>query len=181
VPRKATVNEFGETENAVNAQPSAALEGQIRLEVVEGTPAVDFVVYGHAMPGGSKRGFVNPKNGRVIVTEDSNNKPWRQEVAGAARDAMAGVEPLHGALIVEFTFYRQRPKGHYGSGRNVGLVKGSAPRFPTTRPDVLKLARAVEDALTGIVWVDDSQIVDERLRKLWGVPERCEIVVREVS
>ena len=35
-------------------------------------------------------------------------------------------------------------------------------------PDVLKLARGVEDALTGIVWRDDAQIVNESLNKVVG-------------
>jgi hypothetical protein len=32
----------------------------------------------------------------------------------------------------------------------------------------LKLARAAEDALTGVLWLDDSQIVDERISKAYG-------------
>jgi Holliday junction resolvase RusA-like endonuclease len=139
---------------------------------------VSFTVYGVAKPGGSKRAFKHPHTGRIIVTEDSKNRNWRQDVANAGRAAMWPQEPWLGPLVVEFVFFRPRPKGHYGSGRNAGVVKASAPGRPATRPDVLKLARAVEDALTGIVWRDDAQIVDERLVKVWGEPERVEIVVR---
>lgn len=39
-------------------------------------------------------------------------------------------------------------------------------------PDVLKLARGVEDALTGIVWRDDAQIVNESLSKVVVAPPR---------
>jgi Holliday junction resolvase RusA-like endonuclease len=148
-------------------------------------PAVDpvpgelrFTVYGVAKPGGSKKAFVHPQTGRAIVVEDSANKPWKQEVAGAAFEAVAGVEwsPLfpHEPVAVEFTFVRPRPRGHFGAA---GL-RPSAPKFPVTRPDVLKLARAAEDALTGIVWRDDSQIVHETLVKVYGEPERLEVVVR---
>ena len=142
---------------------------------------IQFTVFGHAMPGGSKKAFVHPAHGRAVIVDASNNKSWRQEVSLAAREAMGRAEstdPLRCALSVSFVFYRPRPKGHYGSGRNAGIVKESAPAFPTTRPDVLKLARAVEDSMTGIVYGDDSQIVDERLVKRWGSPERVEIVVR---
>ncbi len=142
---------------------------------------IQFTVYGHAMPGGSKKAFVHPGSGRAVIVDASNNKSWRQEVACAAREAMerAGLaDPLLCALSVSFVFYRPRPKGHHGTGRNEGVVKASAPAFPATRPDVLKLARAVEDSLTGIVYGDDAQIVDERLVKRWGSPERCEVVVR---
>jgi Holliday junction resolvase RusA-like endonuclease len=145
-------------------------------------PSLIFTVFGKAKSAGSKRAFVHPASGRAIVTEQVNNKSWKQEVATAGALARIrapwGDELLLGAVAVEFTFYRPRPKGHYGTGRNAAVVKDSAPPAPTTKPDALKLARAVEDALTSILWKDDAQIVDERLRKVWGEPERCEIVVR---
>jgi Holliday junction resolvase RusA-like endonuclease len=144
---------------------------------------VSFTVYGDAKPGGSKKAFAHPSTGRIIVTEDSKNKPWRQQVAGEGMRQFKTLPPLFGdgPLAVEFTFYRPRPLSHYGSGRNVARLKDSAPAVPTTRPDVLKLARAVEDALTGVLWRDDSQIVDERLRKCWGEPARVEIGVWRVT
>lgn len=145
------------------------------------SPALRFVVYGQPRPGGSKKAFVNPKTGKAVIVDDSGaaGKSWRQEVATAGRVAVGPDAPLLlGALAVEFTFYRPRPKGHYGSGANAWVLKASAPPAPITRPDALKLARAVEDALTGILWKDDAQIVQETLRKVWGEPERCEITVR---
>jgi len=144
-------------------------------------PALAFTVYGQAKPGGSKRAFLNPKTQQIVVIEDSKNKPWRAEVVAAAAYAMdnCGIaDPLLGPLAVELRFYRPRPKGHYGSGRNSGVIKASAPAYPTTRPDVLKLARLVEDAMAHVVYADDAQIVDEHLLKLWGSPERCEVHVR---
>lgn len=165
------------SEQLWSAESARALIGAVApLAIIDAV--AEFVVIGIAKPGGSKRGFVNPKNGRVIITEDSKNRSWRQEVAQAGAVAMAGREPELGALAVTFTFVRPRPRGHFGTGRNAGVVKTGAPAFPITRPDVLKLARAAEDALTGIVWRDDSQIVDERLLKVWGAPERLEVVVR---
>jgi len=100
-------------------------------------------------------------------------------VAAAAQEAMQDRAPLTGALAVAFTFYRQRPRSHYGTGRNAGNVKPSAARRPVFAPDTTKLIRAVEDACTSIVWRDDSQIVSQIGRKFYGVPERCEIMVVE--
>jgi len=37
--------------------------------------------------------------------------------------------------------------------------------------------RAVEDALKGVVYVDDAQIVSELLDKRWGEPARVEVVI----
>ena len=139
---------------------------------------VAFTVHGEARPAGSKRAFPNKKTGKIIVTDDSGSrgKDWRRSVADAGAEAYTG-ELLRGPLDVTFTFYRPRPKGHYRTGRNAGEVKASAPAQPITRPDLLNLARAAEDALTGVIWHDDAQIVSEHLHKHFGEPARLVVSI----
>jgi len=43
-------------------------------------------------------------------------------------------------------------------------------RYHTKKPDVDNLAKAVKDALRGIVYHDDSQIVEAHLYKTYGEP-----------
>lgn len=129
---------------------------------------VSFTVHGHAATAGSKRGFYNAKAKRVIVTDDNaKSRPWKAQVADAAAQAMNGREPLDGPLLLELTFWIPRPKGHYGTGRNAPAVKPGAPQAPAVKPDLLKLARAVEDALTGVVYRDDAQVCAETLTKAY--------------
>jgi Holliday junction resolvase RusA-like endonuclease len=133
---------------------------------------IAFTVHGRPAPAGSKRGFVNPRTKRVIITDDSkNSRPWKAQIADGAARAMDGRDLLGGGIVARFTFYVTRPKGHYGAR---GL-RPSAPLFPTVKPDVLKLARAVEDALAGICYRDDAQIVGEVLVKRYGEPARVEV------
>lgn len=142
--------------------------------------AVSFTVHGVAQPAGSKKGFYNKKAGRVIITDDAKkSRPWKALVSDAAVQAMMGGDPagqsrvlemgppLEGPLLLEVTFWIPRPKGHYGSGKNAAKVKPGAPFAPTVKPDLLKLARAVEDALTAIVYRDDAQITSEVLQKAY--------------
>ncbi len=126
-----------------------------------------FTVHGEAQPAGSKKAFVNRKTGRAQIVDDAKkSRPWKAIVTDAAVQAMNGAPPMDGPLRAEFTFYVKRPAGHYGTGRNARVLKPSAPRFPTVRPDLLKLGRSVEDALTDAgVYRDDSQIRYEVLRK----------------
>lgn len=136
-----------------------------------------FTVFGNAAPAGSKRAFVNPKTGRAIVTDDSKgSKPWKAEVKAAAGEVMAGRPLLEGPLVVAFTFWRPRPLSHFTGSGDLNAAGRRTPA-PTTKPDVLKLARAVEDALTGIVWRDDAQVVSEFIAKRYGEPARVEVVV----
>jgi Holliday junction resolvase RusA-like endonuclease len=143
--------------------------------------AVVFTVLGRAQPAGSKRAYVNPHTGRAnIVDAAKGSRPWKQQVAGAALEHRNG-GLLTGALELHLAFFVARPKGHYGTGRNAGVVKLSAPAFPTTKPDVTKLVRAVEDALTSVLWRDDAQIVRQLASKEYGDPERVEIRVLEAA
>lgn len=135
--------------------------------------SVEITVYGTAAPAGSKTGFY--RGGRVIITDASRrSRPWKALVSDAAIEAMQGRDLLDEALEVTICFYMLRPRAHFGKKG----VRASAPLVPVVRPDLLKLARGVEDALSGLVYRDDSQIVDEYLHKRYGDPARCEITVR---
>jgi Holliday junction resolvase RusA-like endonuclease len=137
---------------------------------------IQFIVHGIPAPAGSKRGFV--KSGRVIITDaSSRSRPWKAQIADAAAEAMNGSGLLVGPLMLGLEFYIPRPKGHYGKR---GL-RPSAPKTPTTKPDLLKLARAVEDALSGIVYRDDAQIAREILDKFYGEPARVQVRVRTMD
>jgi Holliday junction resolvase RusA-like endonuclease len=151
-----------------------------RRQAGEQPMQIKFVAMGLPQTAGSKRAFpFRKRDGRlaVSVTDDNpKSRDWKKAVASAAREAYAG-PLLDGPLAVSFVFYRPRCKGHLGKNG----VKASAPAFPTTRPDVLKLARAVEDSLTGVIWRDDAQIVAERLYKEFGEPARVEITVEVLN
>ena len=145
--------------------------------------SISFFVPGRAIAAGSKRAFTRRGAGGHVIgvgVEDSSGKSgreWRAAIRLAAGEAMAEgdfpAKPLEGPLALRLEFYTPRPAGQWGKR---GL-RPSAPAFPTTRPDVLKLARAVEDACTGILWRDDSQIVDESLRKWFNDTHGVGVVV----
>lgn len=118
-----------------------------------------FSVAGIPIPQGSHKAFV--VNGRPVITQDNaKTEPWRVEVKHAAIAARGEAAPLRGAVEVDVCFVMPRPKHHYGTGRNAGVLRDGAPKWPTTRPDTDKLARALLDALTASgAFSDDSQVV----------------------
>jgi Holliday junction resolvase RusA-like endonuclease len=149
-------------------------------------------VFGTPAPQGSKRAFAvrgkgGAPTGRVAVIESSHDrvKSWRQAVIDAAND-----DPPFGTfaqvpgtpLAVEMVFFLARPASHYGTGRNAGVVKASAPRFPGRTPDLSKLVRATEDALTDCgAWADDAQVVTLEAAKRWadGRPPGARIAITD--
>lgn len=129
---------------------------------------IKFFVPGIPAPGGSKKAFYNPKTKKISVVDDcKRNKPWRERVASFAYNHRPD-NLIACAIDLSVDFIMPRPKSHYGVGRNCDKLKPSAPKFCTKKPDATKLLRALEDALTGMIWRDDSQIVKQTVRKHWG-------------
>lgn len=151
--------------------------------LAEPRPPVTLIVHGQPAPQGSKRAF-QPRGrdgqpvGKPRVIESSHDrvKSWRQAVVDEAREwqsqaagrQFGAAPPLDGPLEATMTFVLRRPKGHYGTGRNAAVLKPGAPVYPSGKPDVGKLGRATEDALTGIVWHDDAQVVRSVLIKVYS-------------
>jgi crossover junction endodeoxyribonuclease RusA len=96
--------------------------------------------------------------------------PWRERVALAAHNAMTttGTTPFTTAVAIGLEFVLPRPK--------------STPKRWTPpavkRPDADKLTRAVLDAITGVVLLDDAQVVDlHATKRLAGLGETPGVVV----
>lgn len=146
-------------------QPSTYPKARPALEGESGT-AVTFTVHGVPAPQGSK---TRTRWGGMREANKST-QPWREAVAWKATQAMLGKELLAGPLALEATFYFPRPKTHYGTGRNEGVLKDGAPLYCSTTPDTDKLLRAIGDAMKGIVYRDDAQIARSLAWKLYGEP-----------
>lgn len=142
-------------------------------------PPIVLHIEGLAQPAGSKKGFYIPALKRVVITDDNpKSKKWKQEVAKQAKAQYKG-PLLDMPLRVEFVFTMPRPQCHFRTGKNASLLRDGAPHFPASRPDVLKLSRAVEDALTKVIWIDDGQIVTERISKRYGTTLGVQIEIKE--
>jgi Holliday junction resolvase RusA-like endonuclease len=101
------------------------------------------------------------------VVTDSNRsvKSWSQLVAHAANEAIqqlpeADRAVMAGAVRLSVAFYMPRPK-KYSTPK-----KASTPCL--TMPDWDKLSRAVGDALSKVVYHDDSQIVEAVIGKYYA-------------
>ena len=122
----------------------------------------EFKVIGRPAPQGSKRGFVNKSTGRVVMVEQSKYvKPWRDIVVSACIDPRRPA--FDGPLRLRMVFTMAKP--------------ASKPKhlktYPDVAPDISKLCRAVEDAMTDAgVYRDDSQIVEyDRLAKVYPLED----------
>lgn len=114
---------------------------------------IEFKVYGTPAPQGSKRFVGVSKAGRGLMVESSKKvKPWRMDVKEAAEQAKSRHgDKISGPVGVAMVFTLRKPS--------------SAPKtrrtFPDKKPDISKLVRSTEDAITDAgLWEDDSRVVE---------------------
>lgn len=124
-------------------------------------------VAGVPEPQGSARAFVRGRRA-IVTTANPRLHGWRELVTHGVHAALPdGWRLLEGPVAVTLVFKLPRPP--------------SVPKrrtYPTTRPDVDKLTRAVLDALTGLAFTDDAQVVMVTAMKLYAVDVPCGVEVR---
>lgn len=113
---------------------------------------IELRIYGTPAPQGSKKFVGTTKKGRGILVESSAKvKPWRMDVKEQAEKALRQLgHTLAGPLNVSMVFTLKKP--------------ASAPKtratYPDRMPDLSKLVRSTEDAITDAgLWEDDARIV----------------------
>ena len=136
---------------------------------------VSFICYSRAAPQGSKRHI----GGGVMIEASKRVKPFRSDLQGVAIDATPVDWDLGLEYHLQVDFHFLRPKSHFTSK---GFLTKAAPLLPTGRQigDTDKLIRSVCDALTGIIWYDDSQVVDITAKKRFASRDQTIILIKPV-
>ena len=118
------------------------------------TGSIEFFVPGTPAPQGSKS-FKGIRGGRGILVESSKALgPWRERVALAAHSHADGL--MGGPIGIRLKFVMPRPKS---------TPKRTTPPAVKRNGDLDKLTRAVLDALSNVIYVDDCQVIDMRCTK----------------
>lgn len=159
---------------------------------------IRFTVEGKPAQVGSKRAFVVGeekkqetsgarwlKNPRAVLTDTNSERQqqWYQAVAQVAARSMERVPLMRGPIRLEMRFYFKRPASHYGTGKNAAVLKPNAPKYHVQTPDMDKLVRNTQDAITTAVWQDDKQVCALDVVRLWAVDgqEKAIIMIEELE
>jgi Holliday junction resolvase RusA-like endonuclease len=146
---------------------------------------ISFFVPGEAAAQGRPRTRVLRLGKRSVaqIYNPHNADEWKARVQIIARPFIPRT-PMLGPIRIAVTFLLRRPQSHYirkGAG-----VKPGAPLWHVCKPDADNFIKAVKDALTAVkMWGDDSQVCDERTRKIYQ-PEAddvpgCFITIQQIT
>lgn len=135
---------------------------------------VKFTVRGVATAKGNMSAFpFKRKDGSLgaAVTEGTKGSgDWRKAIQWAAQQQCDGAFFGDVAVRLSIVFFLPRPK-----------TLPKRVRHHLKKPDIDKLTRNVCDALKGVLWKDDSQVVDLVARKAYAVAQPYAVIRVEVA
>lgn len=94
-------------------------------------------------------------NGKVRMYDPAKSRNYKEYVQQEARPFMP-IEPITGPIEMRVTIYRKLLKS-FSKVKRQQAIDGIL--FPVSKPDADNLAKTFMDALNGIAYKDDSQIV----------------------
>ena len=125
--------------------------------------------------GGKPQGKARPRvtrSGRAYTPKKTERA--EMGVAWSARDA--GVRPIDGPVALEIVAIYEVPKSVSQRKRQAMLGE-----FRPVKPDADNVLKLVADALNGIAYGDDNQIVSTAVWKIYGAESRVIITVRSAT
>ena len=126
---------------------------------------LSFVVQGTPQPKERPRATV--RGGYAVVYTPKNTVQFERYVKQVASE-YAPPKLLSGALVMALSFYLQRPQS-----------LPAKVMYDTKRPDIDNLAKSVMDALEGIIYEHDAQVIHLDATKGYDTP-RVEILIEEL-
>ena len=136
---------------------------------------VYFVVYGN--PVGKGRPRATSRGGFVRMYTDAKTLGFESAVADEARIAMRDWQAFETPMQLQLSAYYYIPKSWSKKKRQMAM---DGEIHPQVKPDLDNVMKAVLDAMNGVVYVDDSQVINMVATKRYSSDPRVEVYLHEV-
>jgi len=116
------------------------------------------------------------RQGTFVKTyTDAKTLTYEKSIQTYAKQAMGSTSPLIGAVAAYFHIGIPIPPS-YSKTRQKACIEGL--ERPTKKPDIDNIVKAVLDGMNGIVYLDDKQVVDLHLTKVYSETEGIDILIK---
>lgn len=136
----------------------------------------------HFQVKGDPKGKGRPRFSRVgsftKVYSDKQTLTYEAMIATFAKQAMGGTEPLKTPVSV-FLYVRLPIPQSYPKKRREACLSGAEK--PCKKPDIDNIAKTYLDAMNGVIFVDDTQVIDLHVKKLYAEKAGVDVMVMEAQ
>ncbi|CAN7418667.1 RusA family crossover junction endodeoxyribonuclease [Paraburkholderia hospita] len=137
---------------------------------------VSFTVDGEPVAKGRPRASRTDTGVRMHTPKKT--KSYESKIRAAATAAMFGSIPFGRPVAITVSIYlpipASWPKARQTKAR-IGVIRA------TNKPDADNVLKAIKDGMNGIVYEDDSQVVELSAKKGYGVEPRVEVEAKELD
>lgn len=129
-------------------------------------------------PVGKGRPRIGKVGNHARMFTPAKTVSYESTVALAAQQAMAGAPLIHGPASAVLRLTLAIPASW--SRKKQEQARAGAV-LPTTKPDADNVVKAIFDAINGVVWRDDSQVVELTLTKVYGSTPGVSVRIEELT
>jgi Holliday junction resolvase RusA-like endonuclease len=124
---------------------------------------------------GDPVGKQRPRFSRGRTYTPKKTVDYEKQIADKAREAMGSSEPLETPIAI-FIWINHAIPASYSKKRKEACLNGL--EWPK-KPDLDNVAKVYLDAMNGIVYKDDVQVVKLRVTKRYDIEAHVDVLVRE--
>jgi Holliday junction resolvase RusA-like endonuclease len=135
---------------------------------------VTFNVEGN--PVGKQRARYAKRGNFVTAYTPEKTRSYEALIKDAARQAMGSSSPLDTPVSL-YLYIRVQIPASATKKRLQAIASGDEK--PTKKPDASNILKSVEDGMNGVVYKDDSQIVNIHVTKVYSSQAGVDICVKE--
>jgi len=140
---------------------------------------VTFNLWGEPKGQGRHRSYNTKQGVRVNVDPSAKEKANIGMVVQGYADKLDRM--LEGPIMASFIYWHKRPKNHYRTGKFSDKLKATAPKVKASMPDLDNLDKLLMDAMQGILFKDDKQIVIKWSGKFYNKRPGTSVILEELD
>lgn len=130
-----------------------------------------FTIYGQPVAKG------RPRLGKWGTYTPEKTVNYENLVKLSYIEQYKGFELMEGYLKIEMYFFMQIPKSTSNKKRELMLQRKI---LPDKKPDYDNMAKAITDALNGVAYIDDNQVVEAHIYKFYAEEPRAEVFITKI-
>jgi Holliday junction resolvase RusA-like endonuclease len=111
------------------------------------------------------------------VYTDQQTLDYETAIGFSAAHAMGSSQPIETPVAV-FLYIRLPIPQSYSKKRSEACLNGS--EHPTKKPDIDNVAKAYLDAMNGIVYKDDTQVIQLHVNKVYALESGVDVMIKEI-
>lgn len=138
---------------------------------------IEFIIPGHVQA--QERPRFSRQGDHVRTIDAPKSRAYKSVVKYIAWQNKPD-KPLEGPLKLTVTFYMVPPQKKRTKPK-MALIRANK-LLPITKPDLDNLVKGIKDGCSKIIWLDDAQIVDMVLRKVYAedLQPRAEVKIEVI-